>query len=351
MHLDLMAVRVQEKYYLHCCVAQNVQGQLFVCKGWRWPMDRMRDGYVLPLGVPWYIGSDYDALTLRNLFQSPEEPGRMPEWETRFRNAIYLSLLLGALLARPYQEPFTRCFLANWPNFPQSNIFPEVIRCLKRFDVFDFVDEGNKLVHLQGGKVSDPFSTSQTIAGVRQCIRQAVPEIQRALDAMYLNGSVPKHLMNHPAPPPPLQFYSYLLRKYFDLQFGRNVFDVDEGFQGRYLAFRARASIFACNFQGRHPDDGSIGLEILERYTPAQATSSRALKSHPRWLMNFHMADGLVQPKMFDRKTRYVADPRIYESWCGVLRPGIATCVWPFLAVEAEACRAQISRNPALHAL
>jgi hypothetical protein len=75
---------------------------------------------------------------------------------------------------------------------------------------------------------------------------------------------LPNHYRDDPVPPPPLQFYAYLLREHFNMQFGDTVFSMRPGVGGAYFDFKWNGGIFGDPIEGVAR---SIGLEILQKYT------------------------------------------------------------------------------------
>jgi hypothetical protein len=61
---------------------------------------------------------------------------------------------------------------------------------------------------------------------------------------------LPNHYRDDPVPPPPLQFYAYLLREHFDMQFGDTVFSMRPGMGGHTLTSSGTAGSLETQSRG-----------------------------------------------------------------------------------------------------
>jgi hypothetical protein len=428
--LDHFAECIQARYCRIFDASQHAQERYYTPQG-RWPADRRRHERD---GGEW----------------SPEEPEGMKMWTRRFRGAVYMALSLGAVLARPYQEPFVRedaegwrekvvGRLGEWRHTGEwSDFTMGEVAYLRRFPVFDFIDEdgghegvfgdvGRWLIestlerigrepaltecpsrslpgpraHWKGGVDEDDdsiwgeeppsedlfegftsgsraecegvlwvvmqtvhmfefllesivdhptapslgrdtdFSPDETLAihdvtqrtanvvllgtfraetvslpsdpeqGRRLSARLAVhpdpapkPHGQRefadipgTLTILYVGGLIPNVLDGSEAPPPPLQFFTYLLRAHFNLRFTPGTFEVSRNTrQQPYRQFKWRAALFANGFDDvpkrtwfrkdkgieRRLLDVTNGTEILEKYDATAESEARVMVCDPR---------------------------------------------------------------------
>jgi hypothetical protein len=85
-------------------------------------------------------------------------------------------------------------------------------------------------------------------------------DIAHLLEILYTNCNLPSHHDSWPAPPPPFQFFTFILRKHFGLQFDTRAF---EGYANQPCKeFVESAAIF----HGKQSSEGGYGLTILNNY-------------------------------------------------------------------------------------
>ena len=85
-------------------------------------------------------------------------------------------------------------------------------------------------------------------------------DIANLLEILYTNCDLPNHHDGWPAPPPPLQFFTFILRKHFGLQFQTKAFEVYAN--QPYKEFVESAAIF----HSRQSSARGYGLTILNNY-------------------------------------------------------------------------------------
>lgn len=121
----------------------------------------------------------------------------------------------------------------------------------------------------------DDFSGPDDKSTFADCI-----DIPNNLANNYKQHGLPNHYRDDPVPPPPLQFYAYLLREHFDMQFGDTVFSMRPGVGGAYFDFKWNGSIFGDPIEGVVR---SIGLEILQKYKESEVKATYShLTTTPR---------------------------------------------------------------------
>ena len=118
-------------------------------------------------------------------------------------------------------------------------------------------------------------------------ILRPIPSLDFPLiwETLYLWSGIPNHDGDFPTPPPPLQFFTFLLQKYFNLRFTPEMWDVsDRDFYQAYREFKARATLFSNGFEmvsHRRWPDCTNGTEYLVTYSPP-ALRYEELRLNPR---------------------------------------------------------------------